>query len=189
MTDWIALSYSLTIICLVAIAIYAIIYTKFFTQKNENVKHVLETSEGFITARKTQGMWRIAWSFYAGSVGSWVITSTASYASYAGYLGVIFYAVATGIPIIMQAYFGDIVQTKFPNANSLGDFILLRFGPTAKLATIIVTLINMSIFMLAEFTTVGGLFSDFVGSVSYPIIIIVAVLTTVSQKSLILFPD
>eukprot|EP00960_Hanusia_phi_P059443 764166-Hanusia_phi.AAC.1 len=37
----------------------------------------------------------------------------------------------------------------------------------------------MSIFMLAEFTTVGGLFRDFVGSVSYPIIIVVAVLTTI----------
>eukprot|EP00960_Hanusia_phi_P071804 767635-Hanusia_phi.AAC.2 len=108
MTDWLALSYSLTVICLVAIAAYAIIYTKLMTKKSEVVKHVLETSEGFITARKTQGMWRIAWSFYAGSVGSWVITTTASYASYAGYLGVVFYAFATGLPIIMQAYFGDV---------------------------------------------------------------------------------
>eukprot|EP00287_Rhodomonas_sp_CCMP768_P019405 CAMPEP_0202829510 /NCGR_PEP_ID=MMETSP1389-20130828/15563_1 /ASSEMBLY_ACC=CAM_ASM_000865 /TAXON_ID=302021 /ORGANISM="Rhodomonas sp., Strain CCMP768" /LENGTH=606 /DNA_ID=CAMNT_0049503071 /DNA_START=36 /DNA_END=1857 /DNA_ORIENTATION=+ len=36
----------------------------------------------------------------------------------------------------------------------------------------------MSIFMLAEFTTIGGLFQDFVGSVNSPIIIVVGVLTT-----------
>jgi hypothetical protein len=28
-----------------------------------------------VTARGTQSMWRIAWSFYAGAVGSWVIVT------------------------------------------------------------------------------------------------------------------
>lgn len=32
-------------------------------------------TEGFVTARGTQSVWRIAWSFYAGAVGSWVIVT------------------------------------------------------------------------------------------------------------------
>ena len=32
-------------------------------------------TEDFVTARGTQSAWRIAWSFYAGAVGSWVIVT------------------------------------------------------------------------------------------------------------------
>jgi hypothetical protein len=32
-------------------------------------------AEDFVTARGTQSYWRIAWSFYAGAVGSWVIVT------------------------------------------------------------------------------------------------------------------
>jgi len=32
-------------------------------------------TEKFITARGTQHMWRIGWSFYAGAVGAWVIVA------------------------------------------------------------------------------------------------------------------
>eukprot|EP00287_Rhodomonas_sp_CCMP768_P031968 CAMPEP_0202851262 /NCGR_PEP_ID=MMETSP1389-20130828/85887_1 /ASSEMBLY_ACC=CAM_ASM_000865 /TAXON_ID=302021 /ORGANISM="Rhodomonas sp., Strain CCMP768" /LENGTH=78 /DNA_ID=CAMNT_0049529553 /DNA_START=37 /DNA_END=270 /DNA_ORIENTATION=+ len=68
---WIALSYSLVIGCLVAFAAYAVIYTKYFSVKHKTESGVLESTAGFITARNSQSMWRIGWSFYAGSVGAW----------------------------------------------------------------------------------------------------------------------
>jgi len=175
---WLALSYALVISALVAFAAYAVLYTKFFSGKHKGESETLESTAGFITARNSQSMWRISWSFYAGSVGAWCITGPPGYATFAGWLGMVFYAVATGIPIILIAFLGTKVQEKWPTANSLGDFVMLRFGPTARLLTIIVTLFNMSIFMLAEFTTIGGLFQDFVGSVNYPIVIVVGILTT-----------
>jgi hypothetical protein len=54
-----------------------------------------------------------------------------------------------------------------------------RFGPTAKIFTTLITLFNMGIFLLAELTTIGSLFSDFVGDRGYPIIIVVGVITSV----------
>lgn len=54
------------------------------------------TTDAFITAKGTQGVWRIAWSFFASAMGSWVITSPANYAVFAGWIGMVFYAVATG---------------------------------------------------------------------------------------------
>jgi len=36
-------------------------------------------TEDFVTARGTQSAWRIAWSFYAGAVGSWVIVTPVSF--------------------------------------------------------------------------------------------------------------
>ncbi|EKX40511.1 hypothetical protein GUITHDRAFT_75395, partial [Guillardia theta CCMP2712] len=178
-TDWVALSYALTVTSLVSIALYAVIYTKLRLKSSSETSHLLQTSEGFLTAKKSQGMYRIAWSFYAGSVGSWCITSPSNYATYAGWIGMIFMAIGTGVPLIVQSYFGSMVQSKYPTVNSFGDFITARFGPTAKLACIGVALINMAVMMLAEFTTIGGLFRDFVGTEGFPIILIVATVTTV----------
>lgn len=42
---------------------------------------------------------------------------------------------------------------------------------------VLVCLFNMSIAMLAEYITIGSIFQDFVGSVNYPIVIIIGVLT------------
>ncbi len=44
---------------------------------------------------------------------------------------------------------------------------------------VLVCLLNMSIAMLAEYTVIGSLFKDFVGSVAYPMIIVVGVLTMI----------
>ncbi len=54
------------------------------------------TTDAFITAKGTQGVWRIAWSFFASAMGSWVITAPANYAVFAGYVGLIMYAIAAG---------------------------------------------------------------------------------------------
>lgn len=52
-----------------------------------------------------------------------------------------------------------------------------RFGPIAKTLVFLICMFNMCIALLAEFTTIGAIFSDFVGSVSYGIIILVGGLT------------
>eukprot|EP00951_Prasinocladus_malaysianus_P019930 scaffold162033_cov56-Prasinocladus_malaysianus.AAC.1 len=63
------------------------------------------TTEDFVTARGTANISQIGWSFYASSVGAWVIVTPASYAAFAGWVGMIMYAVACGIPILAIAYF------------------------------------------------------------------------------------
>jgi len=180
MTDWIAVSYATVIIALTSVALYALAYptliAKYFSSKEGAV---LNDLEGFLTARNSQSKWRIAFSFYAGSVGAWAITTPASYSTFAGWVGMVFYALACGLPIIVLAFFGNFVKDKYPTAGALGDVILMRFGPTLRFVTCVVALFNMAIFMLAEFTTIGGLFKDFVGSLAYPIIIVTALLTTV----------
>ena len=178
-TDWIATSYGLVIVTLAAVALYALAYPKFIAAKYFSKEGTaLDDLEGFLTARKSQNRWRIAFSFYAGSVGAWAITTPANYATFAGWVGMSFYALACGVPIIVLAYFGDMVRSKYPTAGALGDVILTRFGPAMRYCTCVVALFNMAIFMLAEFTTIGALFQDFVGSIAYPIIIVMAVLTT-----------
>jgi len=172
--DYLIASYVLCIFFLVAFAGYAVVRTTLdLRRRHSDIKNV----EEFVTARHTQPVYRIAWSFFAGAVGAWVIVSPASYTAYAGAIGMAFYSAAAGLPILGIALLGDRIQRAHPNILSVGDYAGHRFGPTARTFVVLVTIFNMSIAMLAEYTTIGALFQDFVGSVNYPIIIIVGVLT------------
>jgi len=168
----------LTCICLTGFAAYAIAFSIIWAPKTSNSIEALATLKGFIAIRNTQSMWRVAWSMFAGSMGAWCITAPADYASFAGWIGMLMYALATGLPLIFIAFFGQMIKDKYPRACSVGDYVAMRFGPAARFLVVLVALFNMLIFMLAEFTTIGSLFADFVGSVNYPIIIVIAVLTT-----------
>lgn len=121
--------------------------------------------------------WRIAWSFFASAVGAWCITSPTSYAYFVGIVGLAFYAFATGLPLIVIALFGDKVRSQHPDVATLPDFVGKRYGPVFKTIVVLVSLFNMSIVMLAEYVTIGSLFQYFVGSVNFPIIITVGLLT------------
>lgn len=122
------------------------------------------------------GYFRIAWSFYAGAMGAWVLSSPASYATIGGMLGLVMYSLAAGLPFIMIAFAGNKIQANLPHVLSLTDYVGWRFGLFAKTLVVIIALFNMSIAMLAEYVTIGSIFSDFVGSVSYPMVIVIGLL-------------
>lgn len=136
----------------------------------------------------------------AGAVGAWVITAVAG-SYFAGVLGCVIYAVSAGLPIVMIAYFGEILrvsllilnaftasatvtddylwmlQNRYPHILSSSDFARWRFGPMSQLLTVLLTLFNMAIAMLVEYVSMGSLFSQLLGSVSYGQIVFYGVLT------------
>uniref|UniRef100_A0A0G4FXD4 Sodium/solute symporter n=1 Tax=Chromera velia CCMP2878 TaxID=1169474 RepID=A0A0G4FXD4_9ALVE len=180
-TSWVVINYSVVVGVQVLFAVYALLYTRLLARRSARETAVVETGDvqGFITAKHSQSCWRIAWSFFAGSIGAWCTTTPPAYSTTAGWIGMTSYALSSGIPVLGIAFFGQVVQEKFPSASSLGDFIATRYGPTARLLVVLVVFLNMTVFMLAEFTTIGSLFEDFVGTLKFPVIIVVCVLTTI----------
>ncbi|KXZ51913.1 hypothetical protein GPECTOR_11g40 [Gonium pectorale] len=170
---YLIISYVTCIFAQVAFAAYAIVrYTVYVKQRHRD-----QTSEEFITARGTQTRWRIAWSFFASAVGAWCITAPPAFAVYTGIVGCVMYAVASGLPVLIIAIFGARIQRMHPDVCTMPDYVGKRFGPVARTLVVCISLINMSIVLLAEYTTIGLLFKLFVGSVDYPIVIVVGVLT------------
>lgn len=167
---YLAMCYTFSVLFAVALAAYAFV-------KGYQLRSKIPDTEAFITARGQVHWFRIAWSFYAGAVGAWVLTSPAGYASFAGLLGLIFYAVAAGTPFIMIAYAGDSIRSKLPHVLSLTDFAGWRYGELPKLCVVLVILFNMSIALLAEYYTIGIIFKYFVRSVPYAMVIVVGILT------------
>jgi SSS family solute:Na+ symporter len=165
-----ALAYTFSVACAVAVAVYAFV-------KGYLLRSKIQDTEAFITARGQVGWYRVAWSFYAGAVGAWVITSPAGYASFAGMLGLCMYALAAGAPFLMIAYGGDVIRKRLPHVLSLTDFMGWRYGEICKATVCLLILFNMSIALLAEYYTIGTIFTYFVRSVPYAMVIVVGVLT------------
>ncbi|CAI5499884.1 unnamed protein product [Closterium sp. Naga37s-1] len=87
-----------------------------------------DTPDFFLTARKSMSMLTIAWSFYAGAMGSWALFGPPSYCAYAGTLGMIMYSISAGLPIIVVAYFGAVIHRLVPSVVSMADYVRRRFG-------------------------------------------------------------
>lgn len=170
---WIIVSY---VVCVTAAVLFAA-YAFAFGWWHKRRAAVAETTETFVTARGTQHWGRIGWSFYAGAVGAWVVATPGNYAYFGGIIGVVSYAVSSGIPILMIAFFGEQMTASVPHVYSMADYVGWRYGPIAKTLAVLLAMFNLSIFAIAEYTTIGSLFKDFVGSVNYGIIIVVGVLT------------
>lgn len=87
-------------------------------------------------------------------------------------------SIAALVQILFLAYAGEHLLKDMPEAMSIGDFMRWRYGGVAKTMCMLIVLFNMAIGLVAEYTTMGAVFTSFVGAPqAYPIIIIVAVLT------------
>ncbi|CAL8463678.1 g3212 [Coccomyxa elongata] len=141
--------------------------------------HGPDTPEFFLTARNSVGTFRIAWSFYAAAMGSWTLFSPASYAYTAGWFGLLFYALASGLPILIQGFLGPVVQRRKPDLLSFTDFVNHRFGRVVQIWVALLMLLNMGIAMTAEYTAVGDLFELVVGTERVPIVVIIGVVSMI----------
>ena len=168
-SGWTALAYSLSVFIALAYAAYAVGFG-WLHQRRSN--KAVDTEE-FVTARGSCSFWRIGFSFYASAMGAWAITAPSIYASTLGIPGVIVYAVTCGLPIFLIALIGGHITKVMPHVCSLTDYTAWRYGPIAKSLVAAICLFNMSIALLAEYSAIGSIFSDFVNGLSWPIILVI----------------
>ncbi|KAI8599246.1 hypothetical protein EDD21DRAFT_416980 [Dissophora ornata] len=138
-----------------------------------------DDTEFFLTARHSVPERTIAWSFYAQGVGAWVVFSMPAYVVSAGMVGLVFYAISCGLPILIVARVGAVLHRKYPGVLSLGDFVQWRFGTIPTIIVSVVMLFNMFIALCAEYTSIGNLMELVLGGSRLPIVICVAVVTSI----------
>ncbi|KAF9199679.1 hypothetical protein BGZ49_010180 [Haplosporangium sp. Z 27] len=138
-----------------------------------------DTTEFFLTARRSVPEHTIAWSFYASGVGAWVIFAMPAYVVSAGIVGLVAYSISCGLPIFLVARVGAVLHRKYPGVLSLGDFVQWRFGTIPMIIVTLVMLLNMFIALCAEYTSIGNLFEQVIGGSRLPIVVVVAVVTSI----------
>ncbi|KAI8800337.1 hypothetical protein BJ742DRAFT_841981, partial [Cladochytrium replicatum] len=171
--DLATIAYIVCSIAVVAIGMFAMVVS-FYSSKSKPT-----TVDFFLTARSSSPTLSIAGSFYATSLGAWVVFSMPSYVVTAGIVGLVFYALSSGLPIIMIAYVGSVVQKKFPYIISIGDFARWRFGTVMRFYVSLLMLFIMSVGLTAEYTSVGNLFELVLGGQREVPILVVAIVTTI----------
>lgn len=67
-----------------------------------------------------QSGWRIGYSFFATAVGAWCIAAPPYFAVNNGILGLVMYAIASGMPVFILAICGARVTRRFPGVSSVG---------------------------------------------------------------------
>ncbi|KAG0196168.1 hypothetical protein BGX28_010497 [Mortierella sp. GBA30] len=149
----------------------------FLANRRQSVQN--DTTEFFLTARRSVPEKTIAWSFYASGVGAWVIFAMPAYVVSAGIVGLVAYSVSCGLPIFIVARVGAVLRRKYPGVLSLGDFVQWRFGFIPMIIVTVVMLLNMFLALCAEYTAIGNLFEQVIGGPRPPIILVVAVVTSV----------
>ncbi|CAM9319928.1 unnamed protein product [Heterosigma akashiwo] len=171
MVDYEPLCWSLAAIMLSCVAVFGLTLSHKWSAENR-------TTEEFLTARgKVTSMWRLAWSFYAGAVGAWVVASPSSYASFAGMIGLIFYALACGMPFLVIAFAGPVIQRRLPNVTSLAEYMGHRFGAYSQIYVALIILLNMAVATIVEYITIGTLFEVYLGSTGWPMVVVIGMLT------------
>ncbi|KAJ3060084.1 hypothetical protein HDU98_003906 [Podochytrium sp. JEL0797] len=165
-------------LCLTAYAVYGAFALAFcFFRPDARNK----STDFFITARNSQSTMWSACSWFASAMGAWTITGPASLVADPNYgsglVGLFVYAIFTGAPLVMLAYFGSGVRDNVPQATSVSSYARWRFGIVAQVFVLLVVLLSLTISLLTEYQTIAGIFVTFFGCSPYIPLVMVGTIT------------
>ncbi|ORY45926.1 hypothetical protein BCR33DRAFT_784050 [Rhizoclosmatium globosum] len=123
-------------------------------------------------------LWWCAASWFASAMGAWTLYGPAAFVADpyygTGIIGLVVYALFTGLPLVMVAYMGSSVRSNVPNATSVSSYARWRFGKMAEVFVMAVVLFCLVNTLLSEYIAIGGIFQNFFGCSPYvPLIVVV----------------
>lgn len=138
--------------------------------------------DAFLSARNSQPWWSLGLSFYAAGMGSWLLFAPPETGIFAGWLGSIGYGVSNASPFWLMMWLGPKVKSALGGLRgfTVADFVRERYGSGVQALVSAASLFFMGIFLSAELTSIGGVFSSI--SPEYPpiaAIIPVSLVTTI----------
>lgn len=148
----------------------------FFVYKGVKEKGA-EGADFWYSARGTQGWASLGLSFFASSMGAWVIFAAPETGFNFHWWGVFGYAIASTFPFLVLLHLGPEVRKNFPNGFCLTDWVLERFGRPTQLYVALISVFYMWIYLVAELTSMGNLIKSFSGLDPLTAVIPVALVT------------
>lgn len=113
------------------------------------------------------------------ALGSGILFSYPQLATIAGVQGVVVYALASALPLLIFAALGPILRRKCPDGFVLTEWTRERYGTIAMLYLSFMTLVTLFLYMVAELSAVGQVVNALTGLDGLPVIIVECVVTTI----------
>ena len=120
------------------------------------------TQDYFLSARDSAGFLSIALSFFASGMGAWVVYGTTEMGAnpQLSWLGVLGYSGASAFPAIVICFLGPGIKERCSkNAFSTTDFGRERYGRVMQLSISAISIFYMFIYMVAELTSISGIYA------------------------------
>ena len=159
-------------VSVIYLVISAILAWVFF--KTRNLK--ADGNEYFVL-NKSEGVLGLTLSFYASGMGLWILTSPAEVAWYGLGYDIYGYALSAATPFVLIYIFGPKIADLLPNGVTLAQFVETKYGSIAQKLVSTVAVIYMSAFLIAEFASIGFVFSS-ISEVSGIVVSSLVALTT-----------
>jgi len=102
-------------------------------------------------------------SFFASSMGAWVLFAAPEVGILSGWWGNLGYALASTVPLGAVAILGPAVLSRFGEGFCLTDWVRVRFGRGMQIYVGIISLFYMWIYLVAELSSMGNLIFSMAG--------------------------
>jgi Na+/proline symporter len=113
------------------------------------------------------------------ALGSGILFSYPQLATLAGVQGLVIYALASALPLLIFATLGPIIRKKCPEGFVLTEWTRQRYGVVAALYLSFMTLVTLFLYMVAELSAVGQVVTALTGMDGLPVVIVECVVTTI----------
>ncbi|KAB5559969.1 hypothetical protein GE09DRAFT_1115129 [Coniochaeta sp. 2T2.1] len=133
----------------------------------------------FLAGNRTQSALPLTLNFIASALGSGILFSYPQLATLTGVQGVVIYALASALPLLIFAALGPIIRRKCPEGFVLTEWTRQRYGVVAALYLSFMTLVTLFLYMVAELSAVGQVVTALTSLDGLPVIIVECVVTTV----------
>jgi Na+/proline symporter len=169
-------------ICYSAVILFGLFAFSLYSRAKNNGE-LIYTTDFFLTARNTQPWYRVAWGFYACTIGAGVVFSVPSFVVDkefgGGYIGLITYSLFSGLPFLIIAWVGTYIKKRFPDVISIGSYAKWRFGSVFQTWVTLNVLFNLGIALSVEYTAIGALSRDYLNLPPFVPILLVATVTMI----------
>ncbi|MGH8874102.1 MAG: sodium:solute symporter family transporter, partial [Acidimicrobiia bacterium] len=130
----------------------------------------------YLSARGSQLPLSLPLSFFASGLGAWILFSPPEVGTFGGFLGVFGYALGAAAPFLVFAAVGPRLRRRLPRGVTLTGFVRMRYGRVMEAYAALISVFYMFIFVTAELTAIGGVFSLIAGvDPLVPIVMVAAV--------------
>lgn len=113
------------------------------------------------------------------ALGAGILFSYPELATIAGIQGVIVYALASALPMLVFGALGPIIRRKCPEGFVLTEWTRQRYGTVTMLYLSFLTLVTLFLYMIAELSALGQVVNALTGLDQLPVIIVECIVTTI----------
>jgi len=137
------------------------------------------STKEYLSSNGTQSAIPLALNFIASALGSGILFTYPEIATIAGVQGLVVYALASGLPLLIFAAVGPAIRRKCPDGFVLTEWARERYGVATALYLAFFTLVTLFLYMVAELSAVYSIVNSLTGLNGLPAVIVECAVTTI----------